>query len=202
MIAIEVPTPLFLPRSFLTFAYDGVLREAPLGREAEPAAADQQRPVRTSRRKRSAARTETSPQRYSSQFIIRSNVPRKRSSAHDFCRGKNARRTAGVEVANPTSTSQAPAPGLEGEASARREPDIPPTEDADRLSTTKSEVESALNHRRRRTVFHDACFSPEALNAFNAGDPHLHAAQDGFTRATEQYVKDIRVREFNSCICQ
>ena len=108
----------------------------------------------------------------------------------------------GVEVANPTSTSQAPAPGLEGEASARREPDTPPTEDADRLSATKSEVESAMNHRRRRTVFRDTCFSPEALNAFNAGDAHLRAAQDGLTRATEQYVKDIRVREFNSCICQ
>ena len=84
----------------------------------------------------------------------------------------------------------------------RREPDVPPTEDADRLSATKSEVESAMNQRRRRTVFRDACFSPEALNAFNAGDAHLRAAQDGFTRATEQYVKDIRVREFNSCICQ
>ena len=119
-----------------------------------------------------------------------------------FCRGKSARRTAGAEATNPASTSQAPAPGPEGEASARREPDTPPTEDADRLSATKSEVESAMNHRRRRIVFRDACFSPEALNAFNAGDAHLGAAQDGFTRATEQYVKDIRVREFNSYIWQ
>ena len=123
-------------------------------------------------------------------------------SAHDFCREKSARRTAGVEVANPTSTSQAPAPGLEGEACARREPDVPPTEDADRLSATKSEVESAMNHRRHRTVLRDACFSPEALNAFNAGDAHLHAAQDSLTRAAEQYVRDIRIKEFNSCICQ
>ena len=108
----------------------------------------------------------------------------------------------GVGVANPASASPAPTPGLEGEASARREPDTPPTEDADRLSATRSEVESAMNHRRRRTVFCDACFSPEALNAFNTGDAHLRAAQDGLTRATEQYVKDIRVREFNSYICQ
>ena len=164
--------------------------------------ADQQRPVRTSRRKRSAARTGTSLQGYNPCLNIQSNVPRKRLSAHDFCRRKSARRTAGVEVAYPTYTSQAPAPGLEGEASARRGPDTPPAGDADRLSATKSEVESAMNHRRRQIVFHDACFSPEALNAFNAGDAHLRAAQDGFTRATEQYVKDIRVREFNSCICQ
>ena len=99
-------------------------------------------------------------------------------------------------IANPTNTGQAPAPGLEGEASARREPDPSPTEDTDRLSTTKSEVESAMNHRRRWRVFQEACFSPEALDAFNAGDAHLRAAQNGFTRATEQYVKDIRVREF------
>ena len=123
-------------------------------------------------------------------------------NAHDFCRRKSARRTAGGEVANQASASQAPTPGLEGEARARREPGTPPTEDADRLSATKSEVESAMNHRRRRTVLRDACFSPEALNAFNTGDTHLRAAQDGLTRATEQYVKDIRVRDFNSCICQ
>ena len=97
---------------------------------------------------------------------FQSNVPRKRLSAHDFYREKSVRRTTGMEVANPTSTSQAPAPGLEGEASARHEPDVPPMEDADRLSATKYEVESTMNHRCRRTVFRDACFSPEALNTF------------------------------------
>ena len=95
------------------------------------------------------------------------------------------------EVANQASASQALPTSSEGEASARREPATPPMEDADRLSATRSEVESAMNHRRRRTVLRDACFSPEALNAFNAGDAHLRAAQDGLTRATEQYVKDI-----------
>ena len=87
--------------------------------------------------------------------------------------------------ANQASASQAPTPGPEGEASARREPDAPPTKDADRLSATRSEVESAMNHRHRQTVLRDACFSPKALNAFNAGDAHLRAAQDGLTRATE-----------------
>ena len=48
-----------------------------------------------------------------------------------------------------------------------------------------------MNHRRRRTVLRDMCFSPEALNAFDAGNAHLRAVQDGLTRATEQYVKDI-----------
>ena len=69
-------------------------------------------------------------------------------------------------------------------------------EDADGLSATNSEVESAMNHRRRQTILHDACFSQEALDAFNSGDVHLRAAQNGLARATEQYVKDIRVRKF------
>ena len=53
-----------------------------------------------------------------------------------------------------------------------------------------------MNHRRRRTVLLDACFSQEALDAFNSGDAYLRAAQNGLARATEQYVKDIRVRKF------
>ena len=84
----------------------------------------------------------------------------------------------------------------------RRAPDAPPTEDADRLSATNSEVESAMNHRRRRTVLRDACFSQEALDAFNSGDAYLRAAQNGLARATEQYVKDIRVRKFDDYIYQ
>ena len=71
--------------------------------------------------------------------------------------------------------------------------DNPPTEDADRLSATNSEVESALNHRRRAAVLRDACFSPEAFDAFNSGEAYLRAAQDGLARATDQYVKDVRV---------
>ena len=84
--------------------------------------------------------------------------------------------------------------------STRRLLDAPPIEDEDRLSATNSEVESAMNHRRRQTVLRDACFSQEALDAFNSGDAYLHAAQNGLARATEQYVKDIRVRKFWSNI--
>ena len=106
------------------------------------------------------------------------------------------------EVANQASASHAPTHGPGEEANTRHEPDAPSTEDADRLSATRSEVESAMNHRRRRTILRDACFSQEALDAFNSGDAYLHAAQNGLARATEQYVKDIRVRKFNGYICQ
>ena len=76
----------------------------------------------------------------------------------------------------------------------------PPTEDVDMLSATNSEVESAMNHRRRRAVLRGGIFSEQAFNAFNSGDTYIRAAQDGLARATDQYVKDIRVREFNKYV--
>ena len=100
------------------------------------------------------------------------------------------------------STGQASRPGPEVEANTGRAPDVPLTKDTDGLSATNSEVESAMNHRCRRTVLRDACFSQEALDAFNTGDAYLRAAQNGLARATEQYVKDIRVRKFDGYICQ
>ena len=81
-------------------------------------------------------------------------------------------------------------------------PNNPPTEDADRLSATNSEGESAMNHRRRRAILRDACFSPEAFDAFNSGEAYLRAAQDGLARATDQYVKDVWVRKFDDYMYQ
>ena len=109
---------------------------------------------------------------------------------------KNARRTISGEVADHASTSRAPGPDIEAEANMGRTPDVAPIEDADRLSATNSEVESAMNHRRHRAVLRDACFSQEAFDAFNSGDAYIRAAQNGLARATDQYVKDIRVRRF------
>ena len=104
-------------------------------------------------------------------------MPLSLTNAHDFLRKKRARRTI--------STGQGSRPGPEAETDTGRAPGIPPTEDADGLSATNSEVESALNHRRRRTVLCDTCFSPEALDAFNTGDAYLCAAQNGLARAIE-----------------
>ena len=97
------------------------------------------------------------------------------------------------DAANQASTSRVPGPNMEAEADMGQAPDNPPTEDADRLSATNSEVESVMNHRRRRAVLHDDCFSPEAFDAFNSGEAYLRAAQDGLARATNQYAKDVRV---------
>ena len=101
------------------------------------------------------------------------------------------------EAADHASTSRAPGPDMEAEGDMGQATDNPPIEDVDRLSATNSEVESAMNHRRRRAVLRDACFSPEAFDAFNSGEAYLRAAQDGLARATDQYVKDVRVSESN-----
>ena len=106
------------------------------------------------------------------------------------------------DVTNHASTSRAPGPDIEAEADMGRAPGNPPTEDADRLSATNSEVESTMNHRRRRAVLRDACFSQEAFDAFNSGDAYIRAAQNGLARATDQYVKDIRVRKSNNYVYQ
>ena len=119
-------------------------------------------------------------------------MPSRHTNAHALLRKKSACRTI--------STGQASRPGPKAGANTGRAPDAPPTEDMDGLSTTNSEVVSAVNHRRRRTVLRDACFFQEALDAFNTGDAYLRAAQNGLAKATKQYVKDIRVRKFWSNI--
>ena len=72
-------------------------------------------------------------------------------------------------------------------------PHSPPIEEADMLSATNSEVESAMNHHRRRAVLRNNIFSEEAFNAFNSGDAYIQVAQGGLARATDLYTKDIRV---------
>ena len=72
-------------------------------------------------------------------------------------------------------------------------PNCPSTEGSDNMSVTNSEVESAMNHRRRRAILRDPRFSEEAFNAFSSADAYMRAARDGLTRATNQYLKDMRV---------
>ena len=106
------------------------------------------------------------------------------------------------EAADHASTSRAPGPDIEAEANMGRTPDTPPTEDADRLSTTNSKVESAMNPRHRRAILRDTCFSPEAFDAFNSGDAYFCAAQNGLARATDQYVRDVRVSKYDDYMYQ
>ena len=67
-------------------------------------------------------------------------------------------------------------------------------------SATNSEVESAMNHRRRRAVLRNNIFSEEAFNAFNSVDAYVRDAQGGLAQAMNQYTKDIRVRDFDKYV--
>ena len=72
-------------------------------------------------------------------------------------------------------------------------PDCPSAEDSDDVSVTNSEVESAMNHRRRRATLRDPDFTKEAFNAFSSADAYIRDARDGLNRATDQHLKDMRV---------
>ena len=97
------------------------------------------------------------------------------------------------DPASHTSHSQDPDPAVNTRADAGVTPDCPSAEDSDDVSATNSEVESAMNHRRRRAVLQDPGFSEEAFNAFSSADAYIRAARDGLNRATEQHLKNVQV---------
>ena len=97
------------------------------------------------------------------------------------------------DPAGRASIDQVPDPASRAGADTGVPPDCPPSEDSDDVSVTNSEVESAMNHRRRRAALRDPDFTKEAFNAFSSADAYIRAARDGLTRATDQYLKDMRV---------
>ena len=98
-----------------------------------------------------------------------------------------------ADLTGRASTSQVPDPALKARADTGVTPDCPSAEESDDVSVTNSEVESAMNHWRRRTTLCDPGFTKEAFNAFSSADAYIRAARDGLTRATGQYLKDVRV---------
>ena len=113
---------------------------------------------------------------------------------------KRNNRTISGDPTNHASTSRVPGLALGAEADTGPAPRSSPTEDADMCSATNSEVESAMNHRRRRAVLRNNIFSEEAFNAFNSADAYVRAARGGLAQATNQYTKDIRVRNFDKYV--
>ena len=86
---------------------------------------------------------------------------------------KRNNRTISGDPANHASTSQVLEPASRAEADTGPEPHSSPTEDADMCSAMNSEVESAMNHRRRRAVLRNNIFSEEAFNDFNSADAYV-----------------------------
>ena len=97
------------------------------------------------------------------------------------------------DPAGRASTSQVPDPALRTVADTRVAPNCPSIEDSDNMSVTNSEVESAMNHHRRRAALHNPGFSKEAFNAFSSADAYIRAARGGLARAIDQHLKDMQV---------
>ena len=93
--------------------------------------------------------------------------------------------------AGHTPRSQDPDPAVKTGADAGVTLDCPPAEDSDDVSINNSEVERAMNHRRRMAVLQVPGFSEEAFNAFSSADAYIRAARDGLNRATRQHLKDV-----------
>ena len=100
------------------------------------------------------------------------------------------------DPADHASTSQILDPVSRTGADAGVTPECPSAEESDDVSIANSEVESAMNHRHRLATLRDSGFSEVAFNAFNSGDAYIRAARDGLTRATDQYLKDMRVSTY------
>ena len=99
--------------------------------------------------------------------------------------------------AGHSSRRQDPDPAVKTGADAGVTLDCPPAEDSDDVSVTNSEVESAMNHRRRRAILQDPGFSEESFNAFSSADAYIRAARDGVRRATKQYLTDVHTVHFS-----
>ena len=97
------------------------------------------------------------------------------------------------DPAGRASISQVPDPALRTEANTGVTPDCPSAEDSDDVSVTNSEVESAMNRRRRKAALRDPSFTKVAFNVFSSADAYIRAARDGLARATDQYLKDMWV---------
>ena len=100
------------------------------------------------------------------------------------------------DLAGRTPTSQVPDLAFKVRADTGVTPAYPSAEESDDVSVTNSEVESAMNHRRRRAALRDPGFTKEAFNAFSSADANIRAARDRLTRATDQCLKDMRVSTY------
>ena len=83
------------------------------------------------------------------------------------------RRTISGGSSGRTSRSQDSNPTMKTGADTEAKPDCPPAGDSDDVSITNSEVESAMNHQRRRAILQDPGFSEESFNAFNSADAYI-----------------------------
>ena len=68
-----------------------------------------------------------------------------------------------------------------------------PADSGDAVSVTKSEVGSAMHHRRRREALRHPTFSEQEFGALRTADAHLEAARAGFGEAMKLISSSLQV---------
>ena len=68
-----------------------------------------------------------------------------------------------------------------------------PPEDFGDVSVTNSEVESAMNHRRRKEALRHQVFSEQEFNALSLVDAYIGAARAGLERAAKLISSSLEV---------
>ena len=68
-------------------------------------------------------------------------------------------------------------------------------EDSGDVSVTNSEVESAMNHRRRKEALHHQVFSDQEFNALSSVDAYIGAARAGLGEAMKLISSSLEVSD-------
>ena len=93
-------------------------------------------------------------------------------SVGPFCR-KSIRRTTSRDLAGRASTNLAPDPAVRTRVDTGKMSDCHLQEDLNDVSVTNSEVESVMNHWRRKEAMRDPSFTEEAFNALSSADAYI-----------------------------
>ena len=73
-----------------------------------------------------------------------------------------------------------------------------PPKDSDDVSVTNSEVESVINHRRRRESLRHVTFTDQEFNTFNSVNAYLGAARTGLDGVAGLFAAKVQVYNQNS----
>ena len=70
-----------------------------------------------------------------------------------------------------------------------------PPEDSEDVSITNSEVESAMNHQRRKEALRHQAFSDQEFNALSSVDAYIGAARAGLEGAAKLISSSLEVSD-------
>ena len=133
-------------------------------------------PGRPSKRKVNRDMVGPSSKRYGFATMLFLAVASNCDSYVHFVSGK---RLDGLCPGNPTSRApdhQGSVPAKETGPDMGAALDCPSAEGLENMYVTNSEVERTMNHRCRRAVLQNPCFSKEAFGAFSSADAYIRAA--------------------------